>query len=333
MPPARRSERPVVVRRMTRASSRSEPPDGEEPPAPPATHLGAGLGATPALETARRVVESFIIAAVSSAGLYLVGTVYNESYYGRLSIDATSLDLAPAFVALQSIHALDGLLTFPTTLLFFYMLYRVFAPLLRRFSPWFGRVRQRFPRLLLVLGNLAVISPLVGSAFITSFQEQELAAQAVVTPVAGVLGTASLILLIYAIWLGWSQRAFIVSRIRARQLLPIALVFVVYLLNALASTASTATMAAERLMTGASDGSMVIEFEMKRGVDHPLAGKELILIIVRQGTFYVVERQPNPPSQRPTAYVIPAASVEMAMVRRLNDANASLGDQLLNEME
>jgi len=34
----------------------------------------------PAFETARRIAESIIIAAASSAGLYLVGTVYTDAY-------------------------------------------------------------------------------------------------------------------------------------------------------------------------------------------------------------------------------------------------------------
>jgi len=73
----------------------------------------------PAFETARRIAESIIIAAASSAGLYLVGTVYTDAYHGRLSIEVTSLDLAPPYVALQSVHALWGLLEYPLILLLF----------------------------------------------------------------------------------------------------------------------------------------------------------------------------------------------------------------------
>jgi len=38
------------------------------------------------LEIVRRIAESAIIALVSSAGLYLVGSVYVDAYYGRLAI-------------------------------------------------------------------------------------------------------------------------------------------------------------------------------------------------------------------------------------------------------
>jgi hypothetical protein len=317
-----RTRRSVVVRRVSHP--RAELDRNVVPaPAPPAGPMSIGQ---PALETARRIGESFVIAAVSSAGLYLVGTVYTQSYYSRLSIETTSLDLAPPFVALQSVHATQGLLQYPSTLLLFYLLYRTFAAPGRRLRPWIDRMRLRFPRLLPAIANVIVIAPLIVSAFITSLQEQEMAAQAVVTPVADVLGDASLILLGYAIWLGWTQRAFIVSLIRARRLVPIALVFIVYLLNALTSTASSAALAAELLMTGSSDASMGIVFTAKEGTSDVLAGKDLILVTARQGTFYVVERQPIPPSQRPLAYMVPAASVKVASVRRLNDADLTLDD-------
>ena len=47
------------------------------------------------METARRIAESVIIAVISSAALYLVGSVYVDAYYGRLAIEVTSLDLPP----------------------------------------------------------------------------------------------------------------------------------------------------------------------------------------------------------------------------------------------
>jgi hypothetical protein len=56
---------------------------------------GASPLSTSSLETVRRIAESVIIAVISSAGLYLVGSVYVDAYYGRLAIEANSLDLPP----------------------------------------------------------------------------------------------------------------------------------------------------------------------------------------------------------------------------------------------
>ena len=83
-----------------------KPSDGEREPDAASPAVGTFLVSKPAFETARRIAEFIIIAAASSAGLYLVGTVYTDAYHGRLSIEVTSLDLAPPYVALQSVHAL-----------------------------------------------------------------------------------------------------------------------------------------------------------------------------------------------------------------------------------
>jgi hypothetical protein len=202
----------------------------------------------PAFETARRIAESIIITAVSSAGLYLVGTVYSDAYYDRLSIEVTSLDLAPPYVALQSVHALCGLLEYPLILLLFYVPYRTLALPARGLGTWLAQTRRRFPRLLSILANVVVVAPLLLDA-LASFREQELPHRSVLTEVHSVFGHAGLVLLGYVVWLGWSQRRFLVSEVRARKLVPIALVFLVYLLSALATTGVVAELAAVELLT------------------------------------------------------------------------------------
>ena len=67
-----------------------------------------------------------------------------------------------------------------------------------------------------------------------------------------------------------------------------------------------------RLFTGkvsqTHDGLIVTEPE-----------KELILVTTHNGAYYVVEREPLPPSQQPTSYVVPFTSVEAARVGRFSD--------------
>jgi hypothetical protein len=271
--------------------------------------------ARPSLETARRIAESVIIAALSSAGLYLVGSVYADAYYGRLSIEVTSLDLAPPYVALQSVHALWGLLEYPLLLLLFSVLYRTFASPTRRLGEWVADARRRFPRLLPILANLVVVAPLLLDAFVT-FRERELPHRSVLTEVNSVLGYAGVVLLGYVVWLGWSQCRFLVAEVRARKLVPIVLVFLVYLLSALAATGIVAELAAVDVLTGASDASLRVEFVTKPGVLPELADKELILVTTRNGAYFVVEREPFPPSQQPTSYVVPLTAVDAARVRR-----------------
>ena len=121
--------------------------------------------AIPVFGAAQRVIESAIIAVATSAGLYLIGSVYAEAYYSRLSIEVTSLDLAPAFIALQAAHVLESLLEYPLALLFFYLLYRLLTSRIARLRSWYDWTRQRFGRLFLLIVNLVIVSPLVIAAF------------------------------------------------------------------------------------------------------------------------------------------------------------------------
>jgi hypothetical protein len=322
MPQSRRAGRVIVVRPATRprvTRDQSARDKNAKRPSPP---VGTFPVSKPTLETARRIAESLIIAAVSSAGLYLVGTVYTDAYYGRLSIEVNSLDLAPPYVALQSVHALWGLLEYPLILLLLYVLYRTFASPARRLVPWLTQTGRRFPRLLPILANLAVVAPLLLDALV-SFRERELPHRSVLTEVTSVLRYAGLVLLLYVTWLGWSQRRFLVSEVRARKLVPITLVFLVYLLSSLAATGIVAELAAVDLLTDASDASLRVEFVTKPGVLPELAGKELILVTARNGAYYTVVREPFPPSQQPTSYVVPFTAVEAARVGRFNDDEAA----------
>jgi hypothetical protein len=282
-------------------------------------------GASPlspsSLDTVRRIAESVIIAVISSAGLYLVGSVYIDAYYGRLAIEATSLDLPPPYVALQSVHALWGLLDYPLTLLLAYVLYRAIASPSRRLGQWLGRARERFPRQLLVLANLIVVAPLLLDAA-ASLRERELPHRSVLTEINSVLGYVGLILLVYVLWLGWDQRRFLLSDIKARKLVPIALVFIAYLLSALVTTGEVAELAAVDLLTGASPSGLRVEFVREPGVLPELVGKDLILVTTRNGAYYVVERQLSPSSQPPTSYVVPLTEVDAARVRPVNADNA-----------
>jgi hypothetical protein len=114
---------------------------------------------------------------------------------------------------------------------------------------------------------------------------------------------------------------------------PIALVFVVYLLSALAATAVVAELAAEELLTGASGASLRVEFVTEPGALPELAGQELLLVTARGGAYYAVEREPFPPGRRPTAYVVPFAAVDAARVWRLADADATPGGLVVDEAE
>lgn len=272
-------------------------------------------GASPSsLETVRRISESIIIAAVSSVALYLVGFVYVDAYYGRLSLEILPLDLPSPYVALQSVHALWGLLDYPLTLLVAIVLYQILADPLRGPGRRLARARERYPRLLPSLTNLVVVAPLLVRAG-TNWRVRELPHRSVIAEITSVLGYVGVMLLVYVLWLGWRQRCFLLSEIRAHKAVPIALVFAAYLLGALVHTGEAAELAAVDLLTGASPATMRVTFVTKPGVFPELAGVELVLVAARGGTYYVVAWEASPPSPWATSYAIPASAIDAVRMR------------------
>jgi hypothetical protein len=135
-------------------------------------------------------------------------------------------------------------------------------------------------------------------------------------------GTA---LAVYVLWLSLGPRRLLFAEIQRRQLVPIALLFALYLLDALVATAQSATIDAELMLTGASDSSMAVTFTLANGVQE-LPNTDLLLITIRNGHYFVVERQPDPPSLTPGAYAIPVRAVDAVYMERVNPANSLTGD-------
>src|SRR5215210_1707875 len=286
---------------------------------------------SPVFGTAQRVIESAVIAVATSTGLYLVGSVYTDAYFGRMSIEVTSLDLSPPFIALQSAHVLESLLEYPSALLFFYLLYRLLTSRIPRLRSWYDRARQRFGRLFLLIVNVLIVSPLLVAAVQAAINAGTSSTSSVLSEVTGLMGSLGSLLLFYVIWLSFGPRQVILAQIRERKLIPIVLLFAVYLLDALIATAHGAVGDAELLMTGESDSSIEVIFTRKEGVRDTLPSSGLLLVTARNGNYYVVERQDNPPSRRPVAYVVPFDSVDSARTQRVNESETQLED-LMDEI-
>ena len=289
-------------------------------------------GPSPVFGTAQRIIESAVIALATSTGLYLVGSVYIDAYYGRMSIEVTSLDLAPPFIALQSAHVLGSLLEYPSALLFFYLLYRIISSRVRWTRSWYDRAHRRFGRLFLLIVNLVIVSPLLAAALRAGIDAGITGASSVLGEVAGLMGTTGTLLLFYVIWLSFGPREVIISQIRERKIIPIGLLAVLYLLDALIATANGAARDAELLLTGEAESSIEIEFTLAEEVRDTLPDSALLLVTARNGNYYVVERQDLPPSRRPVAYVVPFISVDSARMQRVNEADVELPEFLMDEI-
>jgi hypothetical protein len=139
------------------------------------------------------------------------------------------------------------------------------------------------------------------------------------------------LLLIYVIWLSLGPRVTLFSQVRQRKLIPIALLFAVYLLDAMMATAHGASLDAELLMLGESDSAVAVEFILADGVETEIPETGLILVTAHSGSFYAVERQEFPPSGTPTAYVIPFDVVDVARTRRLTAADLEVHEIMFED--
>jgi len=288
-------------------------------------------GAIRVLGPAQRFIEAAVIAVATSTGLYLVGSVYTDAYYGRMSIEVTSLDLSPPFITLQSAHVLESLLEYPSALLFFYLLYRLLTSRIPRLRSWYDRARQRFGRVFLLIVNLVIVSPLVFAAVQAGIDAGISSTSSVLSEVTGLMANLGSLLVFYVIWLSFGPRQVIISQIRERKLIPIVLLFALYMLDALIATANGAAADAELLLTGEADSSIEVVFTRTEGVRDTLPSSGLLLVTARNGNYYVVELQPSPPSGRPVAYVVPFDSVDSARTQRVNEADLAL-DDLVDEI-
>jgi hypothetical protein len=271
------------------------------------------------LEGARRVLESVIIAVITSTGLYLVGSVYTEAYYGRMSIEASALDLTPPYVALQAIHVVQSLLEYPVTLLALYFLSRFVITRLPRVRTWKASLLQRFGRLALLIANGLIVLPLVLAAVNATLDPALVQTNSPLSEVASLMAVGGTALVAYVLWLSVGPRQLLLTELQHRKPVPIVLLFALYLLDALVATAHDATVDAEQFMTGASDSSMAAVFTMASGVQ-PLPSTDLLLVTIRNGHYFVVARQANPPSQIPVAYAIPVRAVDAVQMERVNPA-------------
>ena len=270
------------------------------------------------LAGSRKLIESVIIAVVTSTGVYLVGSVYTEAYYGRMSIDVVALDLPPPYIALQAVHALQSLLVYPLVLLFLYLLDKATTARLPQARLWLRSVVERlgWPGVLAL--NLIVAFPLLRAAEAAGSNRALIQTTSALSEVVSLMQLVGLVLLAYVVWLSLVKRAFLLSELKQHHNVPLALVVAIVLLGALVNTADRARTNAERLMTGASDTSLMVTFTPAD--DRPLPSEELIFVSMRNSHYFVVERQPDPPSVTPRAFAMPYRAVDSVEFERINPA-------------
>lgn len=322
------ADRPEVARPAAPGAGPGERREGQEPGAGPqageAGQKADGAAGSPAekpadmLASGRKLVESFIIAVVTSTGVYLIGSVYTEAYYGRMSIDALALDLPPPYIALQAVHALQSLLAYPVALLLLYLLGRVMASRLPKAWAWLRQLVGRLGRVAILVLNGLVVLPFILAANDAGSHRALIQTTSALSEVVSLIQVVAFVLLVYVVWLSLGPRKFLLAELEKRRVVPMALVIAIFLLGALINTADRARANAERLMTGASDTSLAVTFTMAD--DRTPPGDDLIFVAMRNSHYFVVERQPDPPSLIPRAFAVPFRAVDSVEFERINEA-------------
>ncbi len=280
------------------------------------------------LAGSRKLIESIIIAVVTSTGVYLVGSVYTEAYFGRMSIDVVALDLPPPYIALQAVHALQSLLVYPLALLVLYLLDKFTAARMPEARSWLGRQIARLGWFGILAINFVVAFPLLRAAEAAGSNPALIQTTSALSEVVSLMQVAGFALLVYVVWLSLAQRTFLLAELKRHQNVPMALVITIILLGALVNTAERARTNAERLMTGASDTSLAVTFTMAD--DRPLPAAQLIFVAMRNSHYFVVEQQPDPPSRTPRAFAVPYRAVESVEFQRINLAPLSEEGVVIN---
>lgn len=285
-----------------------------------------------AVSSARRLGESFLLAVLGSTGLYLVGSVYTEAYYSRMSIEVNALNLQTTHVAVQAFHVLQALLGYPITFLVFWGIYRVLVRRTRWLRSAYGWARGRFERAVLLVTNLVIVTPLVIDAS-RAVSRAAVPSSSTIAEVSNLLATTVLVLVAYGVWISLGPRRTFFAELRRRRVIPIALLLLAYLTSSLIDTADAASEAASTFLLGMSDNSLVIEFTMRPDRDPLATDADLLLVTLSNGNYFVVERQPDPPSLRPRSYMVPMASVDFVTVQRAMDADMTLVDLIELEID
>lgn len=269
----------------------------------------------------RKLIESVIIAVITSTGVYLVGSIYTEAYFGRMSIDAVALDLPPPYIALQATHAVQSLLVYPVALVLLYLVDRFTSDRLPRARSWLGSLVDRLGWVAYLAVNVMVVLPLVLAAESAGSNRALIQTTSALSEAVSLMQFVALALVAYLIWLSLARRAFLLSELKQHHTLPMALVAAIILLGALINTADRARTNAERLMTGASDTSMAVTFTLADR--HALPSEGFIFVAMRNSHYFVVERQPDPPSLTPRSFAVPYRAVEAVEFERINPAPPS----------
>ncbi len=232
-----------------------------------------------------RFLEPATFVTVLSVGLYYIGFAYYATYFGRLGIARQSLDLPADFYVREDLNGIGQAM-----ILFSLFIYIARANSTSRLYPFLGNLPYLAIAVLLVL--------LLARIGINTFDYYLV-----------LIGAA---LCVFAYILESHNRKAVSRRLWTKGPLT-RMLFLVFLLSMSGIISIIyGDLAATKMIEGSTSNALVIDFKLKPSLAAELQGQKLILIIHRDGKYFVTPAQVPAPAS-PKVYIIPDDQVEMAV--------------------
>ncbi len=234
------------------------------------------------------LLESAVTLTGATAALYLIGLVYGQGYFGRFGIQFAYFGLPMSFYLYRSI--------LPVVLVVV-----VFGgATLIDFAKPTSAARALVGNIPALAGIAIVVLGLVASAGL-----------------AASLGlvVAMILLFLFVVYVAVRHHYSLMHNFRQRDVGAVLVFSLLAFLMAAAVAYAEGNRVAGATIEGDEDRALRVTLHMKDPANALVGGKDLILVLIRDESYFVVERQ-SPAPDHPRVYVIPRDQVAAAVIER-----------------
>ena len=253
----------------------------------PAAEPGAN-GTRPSTPRLAGLLESAVTLTGATAALYLIGLVYGQGYFGRFGIQFAYFGLPMSFY-----------------------LYRSILPVVLVVVVFGGATLIDFAKPTTAAQALVGNYPALAGIVVTVFA---LVASAGLSESLGPVAPLVLLFLFF-VYIAVRHRYSLMHNVRQRDVGAVLAFSLLAFLTAAAVAYAEGNRAAGATIEGDEDRALRVTLRMKDPAASLIEGKDLILVLVRDESYFVVERQ-SPAPEHPRLYVVPRDQVAGAVIER-----------------
>ncbi len=237
-----------------------------------------------------KYIEPASIVTLTVGALYFIGWSYTDGYLGRIGIHHDSLDLATSFYLKQGYWAIS-------------VCWLIFVAF------YLGMREKPKTRVEAFGSNLVIMATvpfLIGIAMYVSSSVEFY-----------ILILISLLLLTAAAVLSLRKQS-IIYKLRMLSLVTQIFILIFFFVVSVYLAISLGEIRGIKIIEGTSYDSLKISFSWKEAPPAELGGGDLMLVIYRDGKYYVVKKE-QPAPRLPKVYVIYDEQINYAEISRIND--------------